>query len=159
MPAARRVTFVSSVRTRTSGRTTLRAKLALATSTAALLIGAAGAGAQTIDATNYPFSSAAGIVLEDLSSGTTQLVAANLDDTASAVTPIGFDFWLLAERLTQFSVNANGLARLGPVAVSGSCSAMPWPLRASAERKCSGLRWRTMRWPSQRPCAPGPTPA
>jgi len=53
-----------------------------------------------------------------MSSGTTQLVAAGQDDTASAVTNIGFDYWYDSVRLTQFSVNANGLMRLGSTAVS-----------------------------------------
>jgi uncharacterized repeat protein (TIGR01451 family) len=86
-----------------------------------LLLGLAAVSelrAQTVDGTNYPFSTATGVVLEVMSSGTTQLVAANLDDTASPVASIGFDFWFLAVRYTQFSVNANGLARLGPTAVS-----------------------------------------
>ncbi len=40
-----------------------------------------------------------------------------------------------------------------------SSSAMPWPLRVTAERKFSGFLWRTVRMPSRRPWAPGPTPA
>jgi peptidase C25-like protein/fibronectin type III domain protein len=71
-----------------------------------------------VTATTYPFTSAAGVALEDMSTGTTQLVGANLDDTASAVTNIGFDFWYDGVRFTQFSVNANGLSRLGGTAVS-----------------------------------------
>ena len=35
----------------------------------------------------------------------------------SAVTNIGFDFWYDGVRFSQFSVNANGLARLGATAV------------------------------------------
>src|SRR5204863_3886949 len=53
------------------------------------------------------------VALEDMSSGTTLLVAANLDDTVSALSNIGFDFWFDGVRFTQFSVNANGLCRLG----------------------------------------------
>jgi hypothetical protein len=71
-----------------------------------------------VTATTYPFSSASGVALEDMSSGTTQLVAANLDDNASAVTNIGFEFWYDGVRFTQFSVNANGLCRLGATVVS-----------------------------------------
>jgi hypothetical protein len=66
----------------------------------------------------YPFTSAAGVPLEDMSAGTTQLVGPGVDDTASAVAGIGFDFWYDGVRASQFSVNANGLARLGPVAVN-----------------------------------------
>src|SRR5882724_1843737 len=68
--------------------------------------------------TTYPFTSSSGVALEDMSAGTTQLVAANLDDTPSAVTNIGFDFWYDGVRFTQFSFNPNGVCRLGPVAVS-----------------------------------------
>ncbi|MEO8461292.1 MAG: fibronectin type III domain-containing protein, partial [Dokdonella sp.] len=73
-----------------------------------------------ITGATYAFTSAAAVALEDMSSGTTTLVGANLDDTASAVTNIGFDFFYDAVRFTQFSVNANGLVRLGGAAVSGA---------------------------------------
>jgi hypothetical protein len=66
----------------------------------------------------YPLSNFSGVALEDMSSGTTQLVAANQEDTASTVNNIGFDFWFDGVRQTQFSVNANGLLRLGSSAVS-----------------------------------------
>ena len=55
-----------------------------------------------ITAGTYPFTSAAGVALEDMSSGTTQLVAPSVDDTASPVTNIGFDFWYDGVRATQF---------------------------------------------------------
>ncbi len=71
-----------------------------------------------ISATTYAFTSGAGVGLEDMSSGTTLLVGANLDDNASAVTNIGFDFWYDGVRFTQYSVNANGLCRLGSVSVT-----------------------------------------
>ena len=70
-----------------------------------------------ITATAYPFTSAAAVALENMSSGTTQLVAPDQDDTVSAVTNIGFDFWYDGVRFTQFSVNANGEARLGGTAI------------------------------------------
>jgi hypothetical protein len=71
-----------------------------------------------ITASTYTFASMSGVALEDMSTGTTQLVGANLDDTASVATNIGFDFWYDGTRATQFSVNANGLLRLGATAVS-----------------------------------------
>ncbi|HMO82149.1 MAG TPA: fibronectin type III domain-containing protein [Pyrinomonadaceae bacterium] len=70
-----------------------------------------------ITAATYPFSVGSG-VLVDMSEGTTQLVGPSLDDTASPVTPIGFVFRYDGVNHTQFSVNANGLARLGPLAVT-----------------------------------------
>src|SRR6185503_607595 len=66
----------------------------------------------------YPFTNFSAIALEDMSSGTAQLVAANQEDTASSVTNIGFDFWFDGVRQTQFSVNANGLLKLGSGAVT-----------------------------------------
>src|SRR5204862_4448573 len=69
--------------------------------------------AQTISATTYPFTNSTGATLEDMSAGTAQLLLAGLDDNASAVTDIGFDFWFTGARYTQFSVNANGLMKLG----------------------------------------------
>ncbi|HEX7877954.1 MAG TPA: fibronectin type III domain-containing protein, partial [Candidatus Eisenbacteria bacterium] len=78
------------------------------------------AGAQSINATTYPFFSSTGATLEDMSASTTQLIAANSDDNASTVTDIGFDFWFGGTRYTQFSVNANGLMRLGSLVVGGN---------------------------------------
>ena len=74
-----------------------------------------------ITAGTYPFTSASGVALEDMSSGTTQLVGPSQDDTASPFTNIGFDYWYDGVRTSQFSVNANGLLRLGPT-VSGRAS-------------------------------------
>lgn len=75
-------------------------------------------GPQAVTVATYPFTSSSGVPLEDMSSGTTQLVAANQEDTASTVNNIGFDFWFDGVRRTQFSANANGLIRLGSSAVS-----------------------------------------
>lgn len=52
-----------------------------------------------------------------MSSGTTQLIAADQDDVASAVTNLGFDFFFQGVRYTQFSVNSNGILRLGSTSV------------------------------------------
>ncbi|MFN8242798.1 MAG: PKD-like domain-containing protein [Ferruginibacter sp.] len=69
---------------------------------------------------NYAFSTNTSGTLTDMSAGTTQLVAASTDDGASAVTNIGFDFWFMGTRYTQFSVNSNGLMQLGSTAVGTS---------------------------------------
>ena len=71
-----------------------------------------------ITAGTYAFTSSSAVALEDMSGGTTQLVAANLDDTASGVNNIGFEFWFDGVRFTQFSCNANGLCRLGNAGIS-----------------------------------------
>ena len=89
-----------------------------ALSLVALLLGASvPAALAQIDATTYPFTSAAGTALEDMSSGTTQLVGPDQDNTASAVTPIGFEFWFAGVRHTSFSVIPDGLLRLGSTAI------------------------------------------
>jgi Cadherin-like beta sandwich domain len=70
---------------------------------------------------NYAFSTATTASLTDMSSGTTTLVAADVDDSpASPLTNIGFDFFFQVTRYSQFSVNANGVIRLGAVAQTGS---------------------------------------
>jgi hypothetical protein len=86
---------------------------------AAVLALAADANAQVISSGTYPFTSDSGVALESMASGTTLLVTPGVDDTASIVTDIGFDFWFNGTRFTQFSANPNALVRLGPVAISG----------------------------------------
>jgi hypothetical protein len=54
--------------------------------------------------------------------GSTSLVGSNSDDGVSAVTNIGFTFSFNGVAHTQFSVNANGLMRLGATVVAGSAS-------------------------------------
>ena len=67
---------------------------------------------------NYAFSTTVTGSLVDMSSGTTPLVAADQDDTASAVTLIGFDFFFQDIRQDRFSVNSNGSLRFGATAIS-----------------------------------------
>lgn len=70
---------------------------------------------ELITSGTYPFTALAGIGLEDMSSGTTQLVGPALDDNNSVLTNIGFDFFFDGARFTQFAANANGFVRLGLV--------------------------------------------
>ena len=65
----------------------------------------------------YAFSTGTTGTLDPMT-GSTQLVAANVDDGASAVTNIGFNFTFLGTVYTQFSANSNGLVRLGATAVT-----------------------------------------
>ena len=81
----------------------------------------AGTG-QLINASTYVFASQGGVSLEDMSSGTTQLLAASQDDTASAITNISFDVWFDGVRYNQFSVNPNGLMRFGSTVVGNGAS-------------------------------------
>src|SRR6478752_2768379 len=55
-------------------------------------------------ASNYTFTTTTTGSLADMSSGTTQLLAGNIDDTASALTNIGFEFIFQRVRYTQFSI-------------------------------------------------------
>ena len=66
---------------------------------------------------NYNFTTNTSGALTDISTGSSLLVAANIDDGISAITGIGFDLWFQGQRYTRFSVNSNGLMRLGGTVV------------------------------------------
>lgn len=66
---------------------------------------------------SYSFLASTGSALNDMT-GSTQLIGSGVDDTASAVTAIGFTFNYAGTDYTQFSVNPNGLVRLGATVVS-----------------------------------------
>jgi hypothetical protein len=69
---------------------------------------------------NYVFTTATNASLTDMSVGTTQLIAADQDDTASAVTLIGFDYYFQGVRQDRFSVNSNGSLRFGATTISNT---------------------------------------
>ena len=48
----------------------------------------------------------------------TQLIGPNSDNVASAVTNIGFNFWFAGTMYTQFSVDENGLMKLGGTVIT-----------------------------------------
>ncbi len=83
---------------------------------------------QAQNAANYTASSSntASLALDinsnaiDMSTGTTQLVAASSDDAASAVTSLGFEFLFMGTPHTQFSVNSNGYLRFGSTVIVGT---------------------------------------
>lgn len=77
-------------------------------------------GPLAITATAYAFSNTSAIALEDMSSGTTQLVGPGTDDNNSSLVNIGFDYWYDGVRFTQYGVNGNGFARLGAAPTSAS---------------------------------------
>lgn len=56
----------------------------------------------------------------DMSTGTTQLVAGGQDDTASAVFPLGFNYFGMGTFFNSFSANSNGAMALGTTAVGTS---------------------------------------
>lgn len=72
------------------------------------------------NAGNYVFGTTTTGTMTDMSSGTTTLLAANIDDTASPLTQIGFDFFFQGVRYSTFGINDNGVLRLGATAQTGS---------------------------------------
>ncbi len=71
---------------------------------------------------NYSFSNDNTSSLTDMSSGATNILLPNstTGDFSSSVNNIGFDFWLMGVRYANFSVNSNGLMRLGKSVVSNT---------------------------------------
>ncbi|RYY39844.1 MAG: hypothetical protein EOO08_09240, partial [Chitinophagaceae bacterium] len=83
--------------------------------TSVLLAGAV----QAQSSANYALTTNTSGSLVDMSTGTTQLVAASVDDSpSSAVTSMPFDFIFMGAFYNQFSVNANGMIRLGSTQVA-----------------------------------------
>ncbi len=70
------------------------------------------------NAANYAFAMSNTGSFTDMSSGTTTLIGADQDDFASALTNIGFEFYLNGVRAAQFSVNSNGTLKLGAPTVT-----------------------------------------
>ncbi|WP_045114943.1 T9SS type A sorting domain-containing protein [Microscilla marina] len=64
------------------------------------------------------FATNATATLEDMSSGTTQLIGANQLNTSSSITPFGFEVWFMGKRFTDFSVNTNGVLQFGNITVA-----------------------------------------
>ncbi|HNR90780.1 MAG TPA: fibronectin type III domain-containing protein, partial [Dokdonella sp.] len=93
-------------------------------------------------ASNYAFATTTTGSLTDMSTGTTQVVAPNADDTASAVTSIGFDFIFQGVRYTQFSTNSNGAIRLGPTAIPGGSPYQPLAVANQARLTAYGADQR-----------------
>jgi uncharacterized repeat protein (TIGR01451 family) len=89
----------------------MRTKIVVAVTVILGLIGAARVQAQAT--ANYAFATNVSGTFTNMSSGTTQLIPAGADDTASLLTNIGFDFVYMGTRFTQFGVNSNGYLRLG----------------------------------------------
>ena len=56
----------------------------------------------------------------DMTTGTTQLVAADTDDASSAATAIGFNYTFMGTTFSQFSASSNGVVQLGSTAVSST---------------------------------------
>ncbi len=78
----------------------------------------APASAESDAAGSYVFNTGT-TLLGDMSGATTEVVAANGDDQGSAVTDIGFDFFFQGTLYQQFSVNSNGLLKLGGDPIQG----------------------------------------
>jgi hypothetical protein len=68
----------------------------------------------------YQFSAFSGVALENMSSGTTQLIAPFTDNVDSALAPIGFLYRFDDVFYSTFGVSGNGLLRLGGTMTSSS---------------------------------------
>jgi hypothetical protein len=68
----------------------------------------------------YQFSTLSGVALENMSSGTTQLIAPLSDNEDSVPVSIGFLYRFDGAFYSTFGVNANGLLRLGSTMTSSS---------------------------------------
>ncbi len=88
-----------------------------------LTVSAAVVFAQVSSTVNYTFTNTTSGSLTDMSTGTTSvLVPTSTSGEFSASASIGFDFWLMGTRYTNYSVNSNGLMRLGKSKVSTTSS-------------------------------------
>lgn len=77
---------------------------------------------------NYAFSTVTNASLLPMDDAATVLVhGPNAHLRSSAVFPIGFEFWFMGVRYTEFSVNSNGVVRLGnqPIINTGNSFAIP----------------------------------
>jgi hypothetical protein len=81
---------------------------------------APGENPQQLISANYGFSIQAGIALEDMSSDTTELIAPGTDNNNSIVVSTGFLFRFLGNTVTNFSVNGNGVMRMGATPIAGA---------------------------------------
>jgi hypothetical protein len=76
--------------------------------------------AEFITPTTYIFSAQSGVALEDMSSGTTQLLGPGGDNENSALAQIGFLYRYDNVFFTSFGINANGFLKLGGASISAS---------------------------------------
>lgn len=65
--------------------------------------------------TNYTFTGTTAAGFTPISGGSTTTWTGSTDDGASALIPIGFDFWYMGIRYTNISVSTNGWLSLGSV--------------------------------------------
>ncbi len=86
----------------------------------------ASANAQTVDITQYTFSTGVGTSSDWLAPSTTYSSLVTGDDNASSVSNLGFTFTFEGTQYTQFSVSTNGQLRLGSTAISGSYYSTPF---------------------------------
>jgi hypothetical protein len=79
-----------------------------------------GPASEFITPTTYIFSAQSGAALEDMSTGTTELLGPGGDNNNSAVAQIGFLYRYDNVFYTSFGVNANGFLKLGGASISAS---------------------------------------
>lgn len=69
---------------------------------------------------NYTFTTFAPVTLEDMSTGTTQLIGGSTNGVASGITDIGFTYYFMSVQYSQFSVNSNGQLKFGTSIIPNS---------------------------------------
>jgi hypothetical protein len=87
-------------------------------------------GFSQVSTANYTLTKDSSSSLVNMSTGTTQLIGTAVDDGSSSLTNIGFNFWFMGQKYTQFSVSSNGLLQLGSIpstttySIAGNSSAV-----------------------------------
>jgi hypothetical protein len=76
--------------------------------------------AEFITPTTYIFSAQSGVALEDMSSGTTELLGPGGDNNNSSLAQMGFLYRYDNVFYTSFGVNANGFLKIGGASISAS---------------------------------------
>ncbi|MCZ2141159.1 MAG: fibronectin type III domain-containing protein, partial [Bacteroidia bacterium] len=62
----------------------------------------------------------------DMTTGTTVLIGGSQNNSTSAMQSIGFDFWIMGVRQTQFNVTSNGWVGIGTMAAASYGFGSPW---------------------------------
>ncbi|MES2774926.1 MAG: fibronectin type III domain-containing protein [Bacteroidota bacterium] len=77
-------------------------------------LSATAGNAGFINASSYAFSASNGQALENMATGTTQLIGPGADGGGTgALQSFGFDFWYAGQRYTQYDASEKGFIRLG----------------------------------------------
>jgi gliding motility-associated-like protein len=96
-----------------------------------------GAVAQAQRIQNYAFATGTNASLVNLPSPRL-LIGRLARSQPSEVRPLGFEFWFMGQRYTEFSVSSNCVVRLGPIQIVGGANAYTIPNQARIVPFASG---------------------